>query len=181
MIELSDAELISSFINGEEKAFNEIVRRYQKKIYYCIKRYVHEHDEADDILQNVFIKVYKNIKQFKGNSSFYTWIYRIATNESFTYIKIKKARNFIKIDENFEFKDEHENPEKEVEQNEMKVLIQKGIDLLPEKQKQVFVLRYYEEMPFKEIAQIMKTSEGGLKANYFHALKKISEFIKNEM
>ena len=176
----NDAELVSNFINGSERAFNEIVRKYQQKTYNSIRKFIHNHDDADDVLQKVYIKIYKGLKNFKGESSLFTWIYRIAVNESFTFIKIKKVRHFFSIDDvDVETKDD--NPIEIMEKDEMRELVKKGIEKLPEQQKKVFIMRYYEEMSFKEISKVLKTTEGGLKANYFHAVRKIGEYLKNEM
>jgi RNA polymerase sigma-70 factor (ECF subfamily) len=173
---LTDLELVKSFQNGREAAFNELVLRYQEKLYWIARRFVNDHDAADDIVQETFIKSYKALKEFRGESSVYTWLYRITVNFSLNTIRRQRVREFFKIDEFFDIEsDVNEQPDKLYERQEQQELIENAVATLPEKQKAVFVLRYYEELPYEEIAKIMKTSVGGLKANYFHAVKKIGE------
>jgi RNA polymerase sigma-70 factor (ECF subfamily) len=170
----TDLELVQSFQNGREASFNELVLRHQEQLYWIARRFVNDHDVADDIVQEVFIKSYKALKEFRGESSVYTWLYRITVNYSLNYIRRQRVREFLKIDEFFDIEsDVEEQPDKIYERHEQQELIENAIAALPEKQKAVFVLRYYEELPYEEIAKILKTSVGGLKANYFHAVKKI--------
>lgn len=178
MTDSSDLELVGLFQKGNEASFNELVRRYQEKIYWVARRFVNDHDQADDIVQEVFIKVYSALKQFRGESSVYTWLYRIAVNVSLNALRKKRARDFIRIDEFFETaEDENERPDAIFEKDEQQIQIEEAIARLPEKQKAVFILRYHEELPYEEISHILKTSIGGLKANYFHAAKKIGEYL----
>ena len=178
MTDTSDLELVELFQKGNEASFNELVRRYQEKLYWIARRFVNDHDQADDVVQEVFIKVYSAIKQFRGESSVYTWLYRITVNGALNTLRKQRIRDFIRIDEFFESAgEETEQPDALVEKDELQKLIEEAIAKLPEKQKAVFLLRYYEELPYEEISQILKTSVGGLKANYFHAAKKIGEFI----
>jgi RNA polymerase sigma factor (sigma-70 family) len=177
-----DQQLIQDFISGNEQAYTQLVNRYKEKVYWVVRRMIPDHDEADDITQNVFIKAYQSLNNFKGESSFYTWIYRIAVNLSLNEIRRKKVRKIFSLDdrETFELHSNDEHPLEKLEHEERKQLIQKAIDRLPEKQKKVFVLRYHEELPYEKIAKILNTSVGGLKANYFHAVQKIGEYLKNE-
>ena len=176
----SDLELIEEFRNGNDTAFNQLVLRYQEKIYWVVRRLLPDHDEADDVVQDIFVKVYRSLNSFKGDSSFYTWLYRIAMNLSLNEIRRKKTRRTFSLDENVV---QHESkdplPLEMMEREERTQLIKDAIERLPEKQKKVFVLRYYEELPYEEISKILKTSVGGLKANYFHAVKKIGEYVKH--
>jgi len=176
----NDLELIQEFKNGNDKAFNLLVLRYQEKIYWVVRRLLPDHDEADDVVQDVFVKVYRSLNSFKGDSSFYTWLYRIAVNLSLNEIRRKKTRRTFSLDDGVM---QHEAtdplPIEKMEQEERTRLIKAAIERLPDKQKKVFVLRYYEELPYEEISKILKTSVGGLKANYFHAVKKIGEFVKH--
>lgn len=181
MTEQNYAELISQFKNGNEQAFNIIVQTYQKRLYWVIRRFVKDHDEVDDLLQEVFIKVYKGLKNFKSDSALFTWMYRIAVNHTFNELKRKKIRQFFSIDEMIDISNNEDTPLEVMEKDERRTMIEKAIEQLPNKQKKVFILRYYEDMPFKEISKLLTTSEGGLKANYFQALKKIGGIIKNEM
>lgn len=178
MSNLSDRELVESFQNGRETSFNELVRRYQEKLYWIARRFVNNHDDADDVVQEVFIKSYKALKEFRGESSVYTWLYRITVNYALNHIRRNRVREFFKIDEFFDIEsDTDERPDKMYERQEQQELIEQAVAVLPEKQKAVFILRYYEELPYEEIAKILKTSVGGLKANYFHAVKKIGEHL----
>ena len=176
----SDLELIEEFRHGNEKAFNPLVLRYQEKIYWVVRRLLPDHDEADDVVQDIFVKVYRSLNTFKGDSSFYTWLYRIAMNLSLNEIRRKKTRRAFSLDDNVA---QHESkdplPLEMLEREERTKLIKDAIERLPEKQKKVFVLRYYEELPYEEISKILKTSVGGLKANYFHAVRKIGEYVKH--
>lgn len=176
-----EQELIKDFQRGNEQAFNQLVLRYQEKIYWIVRRMISDHDEADDVVQSVFIKVYHSLRGFKGESSFYTWIYRIAINLSLNEIRRKKLRRTLSMDDDHQqISTDDENAQEQMEKREQTRRIERAIDLLPEKQKKVFLLRYYEELPYDEIAKILKTSVGGLKANYFHAVKKIGQYVRND-
>ena len=179
MTERSDSELIELFQNGDESAFNHLVLRYQEKVYWVARRFVNDHDGADDVTQDVFCKTYEALKEFRGESTLYTWLYRITVNISLNSLRRQKARELFRIDEMFDVQDQEAvAPDEALERQEEKVLIEQAIARLPEKQKSVFVLRYYEEMPYEDISKILKTSVGGLKANYFHAVKKIQEYVQ---
>jgi RNA polymerase sigma-70 factor (ECF subfamily) len=180
MDQRSDLELIREFKDGNEKAFNVLVLRYQEKIYWVVRRLLPDHDEADDVVQDIFVKVYRSLNSFKGDSSFYTWLYRIAVNLSLNEIRRKKTRKTFAFDDSVtQYESDEILPLERMEREERTRLIKEAIDRLPEKQKKVFVLRYYEELPYEEISKILKTSVGGLKANYFHAVKKIAEYVKH--
>jgi len=176
-----DKELLHQFRQSHtrEQAFTAIIKKYQEKLYWHIRRMVIDHDDANDVLQNVFIKVWNGLENFREDSQLYTWLYRIATNECLTFMEQQKKRlavslndmesglsNKIKADENFD-------------SNKLEWKLQLAIQQLPEKQRIVFNLRYYDEMPYEEMSRILDTSEGALKASYHHAAKKIEEFIKN--
>jgi RNA polymerase sigma-70 factor (ECF subfamily) len=181
MNQLSDIELVIEFKKGNDIAFNHIVLRYQEKVYWVVRRLITDHDEADDVVQEVFVKVYRSLKDFKGDSGLYTWLYRIAVNLSLNEIRRKKLRKTFSIDEAAEqYETVDPSPHEQIEREEQRKLIARAIEKLPEKQKKVFVLRYYEELPYDQIAKILRTSIGGLKANYFHAVKKIGEYLKHE-
>jgi RNA polymerase sigma-70 factor (ECF subfamily) len=172
--------LIEQIQQGNEAAFTEFVKRYQEKVYWTARRIVGDHDSADDVTQEVFIKVYGALKEFRGEASVFTWLYRITVNVSLNYKRKKRIRNFFSIDELFESPDNTEDlPDVVVEKDETKKLIEEAIQQLPEKQRAVFVMRYYDELTYEEISKILHTSVGGLKANYFHALKKIGVFLKS--
>ncbi|WP_298296844.1 sigma-70 family RNA polymerase sigma factor [Hydrotalea sp.] len=163
----------------KERAFTAIVKKYQEKLYWHIRRMVINHEDANDVLQNVFIKAWKGLENFREDSQLYTWLYRIATNECLTFLEQQKKKgtlsfneiesglsNKIKADENFNA-------------NQLVWKLQLAIQQLPEKQRLVFNLRYFDEMPYEEMSKILATSEGALKASYHHAAKKIEAVIKN--
>jgi len=172
---------IETLINPKTQntAFKELVQRYQKPLYYHIRNIVLNHDDADDVLQNTFIKVFSNIGNFKGYSKLYSWMFRIATNESLTFIEQRAKKQGIS---NIEVQQKAIlNLESDVyfEGNEIQLQLQKAIATLPEKQQLVFKMKYFEEMKYENISEILDTSVGGLKANYHHAVKKIEEYLKN--
>ena len=177
----ADAELLSLFRSAptKEKAFTQIVDRYKEKLYWHIRRLVIVHDDADDVLQNTFIKAWRGLENFREDSQLYTWLYRIATNESLTHLeKGKKLRtgNFNGHEEELANKvrsDEYFDSQK------LEWKLQLAIQTLPEQQKIVFNLRYFDEMPYKEMSQILGVTEGSLKASYHHAAKKIENFLLN--
>ncbi|GAA3516290.1 sigma-70 family RNA polymerase sigma factor [Aquimarina addita] len=159
-------------------AFTELVTLYKERLYWHIRNMVKNHNDADDVLQNVFIKVYKNIQKFKGESKLYSWMYRIATNESITFLN-KRAKKFNISNE--ELKQQLiDNLESDVyfEGDEIQLKLQKAIATLPPKQQQVFNMKYFQELKYQEISEILETSEGALKASYHLASKKIEAFLK---
>jgi RNA polymerase sigma factor (sigma-70 family) len=182
LIATPDTELLLQFRDPatKEKAYTAIIKKYQEKLYWHIRRMVVDHDDANDVLQNVLIRVWKGLENFREDSQLYTWLYRIATNECLTFLEQQKKRtavslngddesglaNKIKADENFDG-------------NKLEWKLQLGIQQLPEKQRVVFQLRYYDEMPYEEMSRVLDTSEGALKASYHHAVKKIEDYIRN--
>ena len=180
MAESTDAELVEQARRGNEQAFNTLVLRYQEKVYWVARRFLNDHDRADDLTQEVFCKVYEGIKQFRGDSSVYTWMYRITVNLSINAVRRQRVREFFRIDEFFEVEgNAADRPDELLETKEKRKLIEDAIETLPEKQKAVFVMRYHDELSYEEISKITRTSVGGLKANYFHAVKKIGDYLKN--
>lgn len=154
--------------------------KYQEKVYWVIRRMVIEHEAADDVTQETFVKVWKNIESFKGDSKLYTWIYRIATNEALNHLRKKKRRFFLPIGDV-----EHElrsslDADVYYTGDDIQLKLQKALLKLPEKQRLVFNMKYFEEMKFKDIAEVMEVSVGSLKAQYHHAVKKIEKFIKED-
>lgn len=175
----SDSELVELFQQGDETAFNHIVLRYQEKIYWLVRRFVGDHDDANDVVQEVFVKAYEALNGFRRDANVYTWLYRIGVNASLNFIRLRKVKDFFRLDDhNIPESSEQENPNDSLESLEQTKLIEEAIAKLPEKQKAVFLLRYYEELSYEEIAKILKKSVGGLKANYFHAVRKIEEYVK---
>ncbi len=159
-------------------AFTKLVTAYKERLYWHIRNMVKNHDDTDDILQNVFIKVYRNISKFKGDSKLYSWMYRIATNESITFLN-QKAKKYNVSNEELQ-QQLIQNLEADVyfEGDEIQLKLQKAIALLPQKQQQVFNMKYFQELKYREISEILETSEGALKASYHLASKKIEEFLK---
>ena len=179
MTNRSDLELLGLFQSGDESAFNHLVLRYRERVYWVARRFINDHNGADDVTQDVFCKAYESLPDFRGESSFYTWLYRITVNIALNNVRRQKLREFFRIDEMFEIEDKSAvSPDVAVEKKEERRLIEEAITRLPAKQKSVFVLRYYEELPYEDISTILKTSVGGLKANYFHAVRKIQEYVK---
>jgi len=179
-MQIEDRELLQQFRQPEtkESAFTAIIKKYQEKLYWHIRRMVIDHDDANDVLQNVFIKVWNGLGNFREDSQLYTWLYRIATNESLTFIEQQKKKAAVSLSDvetglaNKVIADSNFDP------NRLEWKLQLAIQQLPEKQKIVFNLRYYDEMPYEEMSRVLDTSEGALKASYHHAVKKIEEFIK---
>ena len=157
--------------------FEDLVSQYKERLYWHIRRMVISHDDADDVLQNTFIKVYKNLQNFNGESQIYTWLYRIATNESLTFIKKRKRTTQIGSEELQESLVANLTSDPYFNGDEAQLTLQKAIDTLPAKQKQVFVMKYFDELQYNEISEILDTSEGALKASYHHAVKKITEYV----
>lgn len=179
--QLDDNVLIDRFLAGDERAFNTLAEKYKRKIYLTAYRLLGNHEDARDITQEVIIKMYNELKNFRRESSIYTWIYRITTNLSLNELKKRKIRNFFDYDEVEEwlFKDETQSPELSYRENELSNKIQEAISKLPDKQKTVFTLRYYDGLSYEEISEILGTSIGALKANYFHAINKLQKELKN--
>jgi RNA polymerase sigma-70 factor (ECF subfamily) len=167
--------------NSRDKAFEILLDKYKKPIYWHIRKIVLDHDDSHDVLQNTFVKVFRGIKNFKENSKLYTWIYRIATNESLNFIKNKAKKHFRTSEEIMKYQTEKLKEDPYFDGDELQLELQKIINSLPTKQKLVFQMKYEQEMKFKDIADILKTSEGALKASYHIAVKKIKkEIIKNQ-
>ncbi len=176
----SDDELLKLFHESDnpDYAFNLIVRKYQQPIYWHIRRLVIVHDDADDIVQDVFVKAWGALNKFKGESGLYTWLYRIATNEALGFLNKKRKRYFLPlVDVEKQLTDSLE-ADIYYDGNVIERNIQRAILKLPEKQRVVFSLRYYDNMKYTDMAKVLDTSEGALKASYHHAVKKIEEFIK---
>ena len=162
-----------------DKGFRLLVEKYQERLYWHIRRIVLEHEDANDVLQNCFIKAYRGIGKFKGKSKLYTWLYRIATNESITFLNRKERNATAAIDDGENNLAEQLKADAYFDGNEIQLRLQKALQALPEKQRLVFSLRYYEEMTYRDMAKVLDTSVGALKASYHHAVKKIAHHLKN--
>jgi RNA polymerase sigma-70 factor (ECF subfamily) len=178
---LDDKELLFQFRNEvtKEVAFTRIIKKYQEKLYWHIRRMVVEHEDANDVLQNMFIKVWKSLDNFREDSQLYTWLYRIATNESLTFLQQQKKRSSISLSDDDSTLSNKIKADEHFDANKLEWKLQLAIQKLPEKQRTVFNLRYYDEMPYEEMSRVLETSEGALKASYHHAVKKIEEYILN--
>ncbi len=178
---LSDTVLLTQFREPatKEKAYTAIIKKYQEKLYWHIRRMVVSHDDTDDVLQNVFIRVWKGLENFREESQLYTWLYRIATNECLTFLEQQKKRATVSLSDMESDLSEKIKADQNFDANKLEWKLQLAIQQLPEKQRVVFQLRYYDEMPYEEMSRVLDTSEGALKASYHHAVKKIEEYIKN--
>ena len=179
---LSDAEILSRFREkeGQHYAFNLLVRKYQQKVYVVVRRLVIDHDAANDIVQDVWVKVWHHLAGFKAESQLYTWLYRIAANEALSYLSKKKKRFFLPIvDVEAELSEKLEQ-DPSINGDEIEKKLQRAILSLPEKQRLVFQMRYYDEMPYEQMSQVLGTSVGALKASYHHAAKKIESFLLSD-
>lgn len=162
----------------KEKGFTLIIRKYQERLYWHIRRMVMDHDDANDVLQNVFIKVWKNLENFREDAQLYTWLYKIATNESLTFLEQQKRKTSISLSEVETGLSNKLRADPQFDPNKLEWKLQRAILSLPDKQRIVFNLRYYDEMPYEEMSKVLETSEGALKASYHHAVKKIEEYIR---
>lgn len=161
------------------EAFPQLVKEYQQRVYRIVRKMVISHDDADDIVQDVFVKIWYNLDNFKAESSLFTWIYRIATNESLQYLRKRKNQSWFKTD----ISEELENAlvsDKHIDADEIQLKLQKAILQLPDKQRLVFNLKYYEDLTYEQIAEITDSSVGSLKASFHHATKKIEEFLQDD-
>lgn len=164
----------------QSRAFEVLVDTYKQRLYWHIRRIVLDHDDADDVLQNTFIKVYKNIDGFKGDSKLFSWMYRIATNEALSFLKSKSKKLAISDGELQDRMISNLQADVYFEGDEIQLNLQKAIATLPEKQKLVFNMKYFEELKYEKMSEILGTSVGALKASYHLAVKKIEEYLKND-
>ncbi|HXB33598.1 MAG TPA: sigma-70 family RNA polymerase sigma factor [Puia sp.] len=178
---IQDTELLLQFREPatRERAFTAIIKKYQEKLYWHIRRMVVEHEDTNDVLQNVFIRVWNGLDNFREDSQLYTWLYRIATNECLSYLEQQKRKSSASLDEMESGLSNKVIADKYFDPNKLEWKLQLAIQQLPEKQRVVFTLRYYDEMPYEEMSRVLDTSEGALKASYHHAVKKIEDYILN--
>lgn len=163
--------------NTRNTALSQLIDKYQKRLYWHIRKIVLSHDDSDDVLQNTFIKIWKGLENFKGESALYTWIYRIATNEALSFLREKTKRNTTSIHPiEYELSKNLES-DQFFSGDEIQLKLQKAILNLPEKQRLVFNMRYYDEMPYEQMSEILETSVGALKSSYHIAAKKIEEAL----
>lgn len=173
-----DQKLVQNFLNGDEQSFNELVRKYQKPIYHTVRRLLGSHEEAEDISQEVFIKAYQKLKDFRGDSAFFTWIYRIAVNVSLNALRKKKIKQMFSLENaGMSIASRNPTPDQEIERDETLQTIQRAIDRLPNKQKIVFTLRYEQRLSHADIAEILNREVGTIKANYHLAIQKLKRAV----
>jgi RNA polymerase sigma-70 factor (ECF subfamily) len=172
---------ISELLKSDpDKGFRLVVEKYSSKLYWHIRRLVLLHEDADDALQNTFINAWRSIGDFRNESSFYTWLYRIATNEALTLINKRKRNSTVSIDDlGSYFENSHEGSTW-FDGDEAQVKLQNAILKLPDKQRVVFNLKYFDEMTYEDMSKVLNTSEGALKASYHHAVKKIEKFLEED-
>jgi len=178
---LEDKELLLQFKDPltKERGFTAIIKKYQEKLYWHIRRMVVQHEDANDVLQNMFIKVWNGLSNFREDSQLYTWMYRIATNECLTFLEQQKKRSSVSLSNEENGLSNQLKADKNFDSNKIEWKLQLAMQRLPDKQRAVFNLRYYDEMPYEEMSRVLETSEGALKASYHHAVKKIEDYILN--
>lgn len=179
---MDDKELLDKLRNPDTRnyGFNLLVRAYQQRVYRIARKMVIDHDDADDVTQEVFIKVHKAIDNFREDASLYTWIYRIATNECLTFLSRKRRRFFLPLEDIAGELSARIDAIPGPSGDEIQKKLQKALLTLPDKQRLVFNLKYFEDMPYEQMSEVTGTSEGALKASYHHAVKKIEDFMKND-
>ncbi len=182
-MQVEDSEILEKFSkeNTRTEAFNLLLNKYQQKIYWHIRRMVIDHDDTDDLVQDVFIKVWNNLSTFRKDSQLFTWLYRIATNESISFLNRKKLRNSVSLNDHSEGLDLletlAESPYFDGDKAQMK--LQKALLSLPEKQRLVFNMKYFDDLKYEEISEILGTSVGALKASFHIAVKKLEQILVN--
>lgn len=179
--QVEDEEILSKFREDKTRneAFNLLLKKYQQKIYWHVRRMVINHDDADDLVQDVFIKIWKNLPGFRNDAQLYTWMYRIATNECITFLNKKKQKNNISLDDiDYELADSLSSSD-QFTGDQIQRKLQEAILTLPDKQRLVFNMKYFDDMKYEEMSDVLGTSVGALKASYHLAVKKIEAFITN--
>lgn len=180
---MEDALILKNFQNlsTREEAFGWLLKKYQQKIYWHVRRFIINHDDTDDVVQDVFIKVWRNLENFREDSQLYTWLFRIATNESITFLNKKKQKQMQSLDEEgSEYLAESLTSASYFNGNEVQLKLQKALLTLPDKQRLVFNMKYFEDMKYEEISAVLGTSVGALKASYHIAVKKIEQYFKSQ-
>ena len=179
---LAEVDLVEELKDSktQSRAFEVLVNTYKQRLYWHIRSIVLNHDDADDVLQNTFVKVFRNIANFKGESKLYSWMYRIATNEALSFLKQKTRKQGINNEELQNHMLANLEADVYFEGDEIQLKLQKAIATLPEKQKLVFNMKYFQELKYEEISEILETTVGGLKASYHLATKKIEAYLKDD-
>lgn len=180
---ISDQQIIENLTDETTRhdAFRLLVKKYKERLYWHIRKIVLCHDDADDVLQNTLLKVWRNIGSFRAESGLYTWLYRIATNESITFLQQKKKKTFWGTDDEInDYLLDNLRTDPYFNGDDIQRRLQNAIAVLPEKQRLVFNMRYFDDIKYQDMEKILNTSEGALKASYHHAVKKIEEHLKSE-
>lgn len=176
---MTDSQIIELYRNGQkDKAFDNIVSSYTERLYWHVRRFTCSHDDSNDLLQDIFIKVWSALPNFRGESQLYTWIYRIATNEVLNYMRKQRFRAMVSLDSEANFLAKKIDEDAYFNGDELQRELYKAIQRLPEKQRIVFCFRYFDEMKYEEISEITDTSVGALKASYHFAYNKIKDDLQ---
>lgn len=180
--EYSDAHLAEMFQQPEKKeyAFNILLDRYKERLYWHIRKMLISHDDTDDVLQETFVKIWKGIENFRGESRLFTWLYRIATNEALAFLRSKRRKSLLSIVDVEQHLTDTLTSDPGVQGDEIRIKLQKAILTLPEKQRLVFNMKYFDELKYEEIADILGITTGSLKASYHHAVKKIEKYLTED-
>ncbi len=181
MIDEQDDRLLGLMRDSEtrEQGFRELMGKYQERVYWHVRKFVMDHDDANDIVQNTFIKVYRSIDRFRGHAKLYTWIYKIASNEAITYVNRKKRNATSSLEQEGLDTASRLQADEYFDGTDAQRLLFTALATLPDKQRLVFNMRYFDEMPYQEISEALRTSVGALKASYHHAVKKLEHYFKN--
>jgi RNA polymerase sigma factor (sigma-70 family) len=176
---LEDHEILTKFqdLASRNLAFNQLVRKYQQKVYWHVRKMVIDHADADDLTQDVFVKVWKHLENFRQDAQLFTWIYRIATNECLGFLQSKRRKFFLPLNDVGAELSAKLEADPAIAGDEIELKLQRAILRLPDKQRLVFNLRYYDEMPYEQMAEVTGTSVGALKASYHHAVRKIEDYV----
>ncbi|GAB3636163.1 RNA polymerase sigma factor [Hymenobacter arcticus] len=176
---MEDSEILFKFQDPASRnlAFNQLIRKYQQKVYWHVRKMVVDHADADDLTQDVFVKVWKNLANFRQDAALFTWIYRIATNECLSFLQSKRRKFFLPLNDVGAELAAKMEADPAIAGDEIELRLQRAILRLPDKQRLVFNLRYYDEMPYEQMAEVTGTSVGALKASYHHAARKIEEYV----
>ena len=180
MKETSDEEILKLLSDDKsfDRGFEKLVLNYQERLYWHIRRMVHFHEDADDVIQNTFIKVFKHIKTFKGNSKLYTWLYRIASNEAISFMNKKRKKSAVPLEDEIRKLSIQLISDPWFNADKAQLLLVQAIETLPERQKLVFNLRYYDELSYEDISETLEVSVGALKASFHHAMKKLENYLQ---
>lgn len=176
----NDQQILDSLKDAStrELAFRYLVSKYKERLYWHIRKIVMNHDDTDDVLQNTFIKIWNGMDSFRGDSSLFTWLYRIATNESITFLNQRKRKSLSSLTEETQYLADNLESDEYFDGDEWQMILQKAIATLPEKQRLVFNMKYFDEIKYEDMSVILETSVGALKASYHHAVRKVEDFIK---